>query len=47
MSECKCVSYNELKGDWETSPECWGDCQSETADNVFLVLSEKGSKNVG
>ena len=35
---CTCVTYDEVAGEWETSPECWGDCwQDQIEDFAYIV----------
>jgi len=37
---CSCVTYNEETGDWETAPECWGDCWDCSLEDFHDTLSE-------
>ena len=30
---CICATYNEEVGEWETAPECWGDCWNEQVED--------------
>lgn len=32
-NSCICATYNEEAGEWETAPECWGDCWSEQVED--------------
>jgi hypothetical protein len=32
-NSCICATYNEEAGEWETAPECWGDCWNEQVED--------------
>lgn len=36
---CTCVTYNDETGDFDTAPECWGDCW-DTAVEDFETVTE-------
>lgn len=44
---CTCVTYNEDKGDFEESPECWGDCWDCALDDFADTVHNLIDNNIG
>ena len=42
---CSCVTYNEDTGDWDTAPECWGDCWDCAVEDFENVTEELRDSN--
>jgi len=42
---CTCVTYNDDAGEWETAPECWGDCWSDQVEDFENITEHLFSDN--
>jgi hypothetical protein len=42
---CTCVTYNDDSGEWETAPECWGDCWSDQVEDFENITEHLFSDN--
>lgn len=36
---CTCVTYNDDSGDWESAPECWGDCWDSQVEDFQEITA--------
>lgn len=44
-NSCTCVTYNEETGEWDTAPECWGDCWDCSVEDFENVTKELMDSN--
>lgn len=42
---CTCVTYNEETGDFQESPECWGDCWDSSVEDFYNITEELRNNN--
>jgi hypothetical protein len=42
---CTCVTYNDDAGEWETAPECWGDCWSDQVEDFENITEHLFTDN--
>lgn len=42
---CSCTTYNEQVGEWEESPECWGDCWDCALEDFAQITTDLFDSN--
>lgn len=44
-NSCTCTTYNEDTGEWDTAPECWGDCWETQVEDFTTITEELFNNN--